>query len=1076
MKRLFTILFAAMMMLSAEAQTQVKVTGNDGSSWTRSNFSSLYFNDSLNAVKIWANDVDTILRKNQLQRISFLRDNLPWNLQWRAYSGDAHYMFGYGAIMHIRDVMTADVTRTASGYNWFSAWANNQNQGTVYKYNDYVWNYLRGMVLEANQWIAACNDVAGQEGLLGAAYASRALLYLDMARMYEFLPNDRTNGISASGQDVTGLTVPIITESTPIDQKTGYYNAPRASRQEMAAFIQSDLDNAEALLPMLENSSNLLPQLDVVYGLKARLYMWTGDYAKAQEYASKAIKAATTKPMTREEMLSTTKGFNDETKWMWSVKYQQDDAAVTSAIVNWVSWLSNEAYFGYASAGPYLMIDKSLYDRISDNDIRKLEFKCPDDSPLASEVSYIDRDKADWFPTYASLKFRPNQGNGDESQVGSVSAFPLMRVEEMYFIQAEAAAQQGNVIKAKELLNQFMQENRDPYYSCSISDKQALIEEIVLQKRIELWGEGQTFFDVKRLNLPVLRNYEGSNFPLDAQFNASGRPAWMNFMFPRNEEDRNVGLAEMNNPDPSDVYQDYYAPLNEDSVRMSINGDVVLQLPKFVGKIDVLPLDSVYRILFPCIVPQHGANVSFESKLQVSLSRDFPREQTKSPNGYTDGDSLITVYANTLSNIVSYLLRQQGREGDGEVEIFLREKLYVQKLPTLQYTSNIVSLRVKVSENYYYKYGYSYAPKLLADNVGVLDMERLAGQDIFQACNLKLEGEGSVYTTYTTDYPFFLDFNLWGMGFNVNGQGMVDATRYPNGTAYVDLYKYNWGEYYTGHAAEYPGQQDYQATVSCMTERDGLVFRCVSDTFNLSVIINRQAWDEFDYSWRNEKTTVMKSEAKPEITEVTFQKDADANAYRLLAPYAKGHNLMIFAQNDSMMVMPRQYAYDDAAGNPVYASGTGTGDGFVFDMQVTFSYADSTQNVVCHEVYGERNVWIPKYEGFFKTDFFGDNIEGVIYVNEDNANKYILKPFVYNEEGLIFTVEDDGRITFETTSTGYDHSTYGMILGTQNDTQDAYSHMEKDFESTTFYFSIKYIVDAGSWGTYQEVFTVTKQY
>jgi hypothetical protein len=220
----------------------------------------------------------------------------------------------------------------------------------------------------------------------------------------------------------------------------------------------------------------------------------------------------------------------------------------------------------------------------------------------------------------------------------------------------------------------------------------------------------------------------------------------------------------------------------------------------------------------------------------------------------------------------------------------------------------------------------------------------------------------------------------------------------------------------------------------------------------------------------------MKSEAKPEITELTFQKDADANAYRLLAPYAKGHNLMFFAQNDSMMVMPRQYAYDDAAGNPVYASGTGTGDGFFFDMQVTFSYADSTQNVVCHEVYGERNVWIPKYEGFFKTDFFGDNIEGVIYVNEDNANRYILKPFVDNEEGLIFTVEDDGRITFETTSTGYDHSTYGMILGTQNDTQDVYSHMEKDFESTTFYFSIKYIVDAGSWGTYQEVFTVTKQY
>ena len=59
------------------------------------------------------------------------------------------------------------------------------------------------------------------------------------------------------------------------------------------------------------------------------------------------------------------------------------------------------------------------------------------------------------------------------------------------------------------------------------------------------------------------------------------------------------------------------------------------------------------------------------------------------------------------------------------------------------------------------------------------------------------------------------------------------------------------------------------------------------------------------------------------------------------------------------------------------------------------------------------------------SDFFGDNIEGVIYVNEDNANKYILKPFIDNVEGLIFTVEDDGRITFETTSTGYDHPSYG---------------------------------------------------
>ena len=1092
MKRLFTILCAASMMLSAEAQQlQVKVTGNDGSSWTRSDFSALEFNDSINSITLWA-DVDTTLSMNQLQRISFLRDNLPWNLQWKAFTDDAHYMFGYGAIMHIRDVMTADVTRANVGYNWFSAWANNSSQGKVYKYNNYVWNYLREMVLDANQWIAACSDVASQEGLLGAAYASRALLYLDMARMYEFLPNDRTNGISASGQDVTGLTVPMITESTLIDQKTGYYNVPRATRQEIVAFIQSDLDNAEALLPMLENSSNLLPQLDVVYGLKARLYMWTGDYAKAQEYASKAIKAATTKPMTREEMLSTTQGFNDESKWMWGVKYQQDDAAVTSGIVNWVSWLSNEYQNGYANIVP-VKIDKSLYDRIADTDVRKLLWGAPSGSTLDGQVQQIDPYNY-YLEPYASVKFRPNQGSS-EYGVGTCSAFPLMRVEEMYFIQAEAAAQQGNVIKAKELLNKFMQENRDPYYSCNTADKQNLIEEIVLQKRIELWGEGQTFFDVKRLNLPVLRNYEGTNFPEAAQFNTPGRPAWMNFMFPQTEENRNAGLAEMNNPDPSDVYQDYYVPLNEDSVRMSISGDVVLQVPKFVDKIGVLPLDSVNRMLFTYTVPKHGANVSFESQLQVSLSRDFPRELTKSLATNTGVDSLmdVSVYTNNLNEGVAYLLRQQGRADSGEVEVFVREKAYVQGLPTVQYASNVVSLRVKVSENFYYKYGYSYAPKLSAGNVGVLDMERLAGQDTFQTCNLKLEGEGSVYTTYTTDYPFFLDFNLWGMGFNVNGQGMADATRYPNGTAYVDLYKYNWGEYYTGHAAEYPGQQDYQATVSCMAERDGLVFRCVSDTFNLSVIINRQAWEEFDYSWSGSKTTLMKSEAKPEITEVTFQKDADANAYRLLAPYAKGHNLMIFAQNDSIMVMPRQYAYDDAAGNPVYASGTGTGDGFVFDMQVTFSYADSTKNVVCHEVYGERTF---KCTATFVMNVFQAQYETPVY--QLGGGKYMI-PVTYEtdsvsgekyplgyEEDIIFTVNAYNQVFVEPHLKAWYNSNYGYVGIIGNADADAkvtetsavgsglagtYDAENKMIELNLYHF----VPNLGAFGNYKDYLVFTEE-
>ena len=79
-----------------------------------------------------------------------------------------------------------------------------------------------------------------------------------------------------------------------------------------------------------------------------------------------------------------------------------------------------------------------------------------------------------------------------------------MRVEEMYFIEAEAVAH-TNAAKGKELLETFMKTYRYPKYTCKVSSTDDVVEEIVFQKRVELWGEGQTFFDIKRLNYSVTR-------------------------------------------------------------------------------------------------------------------------------------------------------------------------------------------------------------------------------------------------------------------------------------------------------------------------------------------------------------------------------------------------------------------------------------------------------------------------------------------------------------------------------------------------------------------------------------------
>ena len=471
---------------------------------------------------------------------------------WATISSSYHYDWGYGSIMHIRDVMTEDmaVVYSNSGYDWYESWETNKYQGQDYVYAQFIWNYYYQFIQTSNNLIGAVDETSATEqqlGYLGAALAFRALAYLDLAQMIEFLPNDGTNGVNEAGNDVTNLTVPIVRETTTQDEAR---NNPRVSREEMAAFILGDLDKAEQYIVNLERSSRTLPDLSVVYGLKARYYMWLGEYASAQNYARQAINAADVTPMTEDQCLNTTSGFNDLSCWMWGSQLRAEDNQVQTGIVNWTSWMSNEATYGYTAVEPHLMINKRTYDRISDTDFRKKLWKAPAGSALEGQTPFIDASWGASLEDYASVKFRPNAGNTLDYLEGSASAFPVMRVEEMYFIEAEAAAHQ-NAGEGRTLLEDFMRNYRDPQYTCTASD---VVDEIVFQKRVELWGEGLTFFDVKRLNMPVTRGYDGTNFHDMARLNTTTRPAWMNISIVRNEKANNPALTGYENPDPTDVY------------------------------------------------------------------------------------------------------------------------------------------------------------------------------------------------------------------------------------------------------------------------------------------------------------------------------------------------------------------------------------------------------------------------------------------------------------------------------------------------------------------------------------------
>lgn len=320
----------------------------------------------------------------------------------------------------------------------------------------------------------------------------------------------------------------------------------------MKEFIKSDLDKAAEYIPMLNKTTKTLPHLDCVYGLYARLYMWVEDYANAEKYARMAINEYKGKPMTQEESLNTTTGFNDLSKWMWGA--QDTKESLWSNLANWASMVSNETSYGYAGGGSCNnMLDRRLYERLSNTDWRKLEWKAPAGSALDGQNMYVDDALGKSLAEYSGLKFRPNGGVAAPYSVASATAFPMMRVEEMYLIEAEAAAHQDPA-RGKQLLESFVKTYRDASYTCKVSDKDAVVEEIVFHKRIELWGEGQAFFDLKRLNYSCTRGYEGTNHLDQQRFNSNGRPAWMNWVISANEEEGNVQVKEYNNPDPSDKY------------------------------------------------------------------------------------------------------------------------------------------------------------------------------------------------------------------------------------------------------------------------------------------------------------------------------------------------------------------------------------------------------------------------------------------------------------------------------------------------------------------------------------------
>lgn len=449
---------------------------------------------------------------------------------WAALNGIHRAMFvrydsqgqpGEGGVMLVRDVLGEDMVMTGQANGWFVAYSRwlahiNENSGDV----RFVWRFYYVIIANANMIIANIDNAVGPEQdkreIKGQALAYRAWAHFNLVQL--FAKRFEPGGANAQ------LGVPIVT--SPITE-----GGPRNTVAEVYAQINTDLDEAIGLLTDRRNAKSHLNQ-SVVRGIKARVALTQGNYQVAAQQANQARQGFT--------LMSTAQlyeGFNnvDNPEWMWGSRQIDDQQTFFASFFAYVSLNFNST----AIRGNPRAINSQLYAQIPSTDARKGLWDPNAQNPSLRDP-FIDQMT---LPTYTKRNFmnRKFLAQGQASSVGDV---PYMRAAEMYLIEAEALARAGQDAAAQDVLFQFVTV-RDSGYTKSTRTGQALIDEIMIQRRVELWGEGFRFYDLKRLNLPLNRN--GANHVasvINSKFTeAAGTNNW-EFRIPISELNANPNMVQ----------------------------------------------------------------------------------------------------------------------------------------------------------------------------------------------------------------------------------------------------------------------------------------------------------------------------------------------------------------------------------------------------------------------------------------------------------------------------------------------------------------------------------------------------
>lgn len=457
-----------------------------------------------------------------------------YRYEWSGYETEN---FGIRAHLLMNDLMGEDFVQHEPGSYWYAYdyyyWVRTEiNNKSDRPYA--LWNFHYQIINNTNNILATIDKVEADEAecmnVKAQALALRAYCYSRLIAYYQrtYVGHEQDPG------------VPLYTEPTT----TSTVGKGRGTVEEVYTLINKDLDESIRLFKEFETSQEHISHIDlyVAYGLKARVAMVQNNW----EEANNAATAAMEKPgMTLMDNKTLTGGFNSvaNPEWMWGAEI------IEAQGTGWASFfcVMDADAAGYASEAR-MCSSSWLYSMIAADDVRRNWFTAPmpaeEEKESGSKLSYCQKkflvkSKSSWTADYL-----------------------YMRGAEMYLNKAEALCNLGRYAEAREMLSTLCSSR---YTNGSYSDRlkkvidskeltlkstesqevNTLMDEIIMQRRIELWGEGFRILDIERLKAPMLRDYttpENNNHNEYAIFDSEADSWDPIMMIPMTEFDANPNM------------------------------------------------------------------------------------------------------------------------------------------------------------------------------------------------------------------------------------------------------------------------------------------------------------------------------------------------------------------------------------------------------------------------------------------------------------------------------------------------------------------------------------------------------